>query len=83
MYATIEYDSNSFGINLYRIVNIKKATINKITEFSSIQYSEKPLFAERLIVNSDGKNYWYTTHNVSDYEFADYNVAGSDRCWNK
>ena len=85
MFATIDYSSNQWGISLYRIVNIKTTAATKITEFSSIKYSTKPMVTERLILNyseSDGanENYWYTTDPTANYSF-NYTTADSDRCW--
>jgi hypothetical protein len=70
---------------LYRIINIKTTAADKITEFSSIKYSTKPMVTERLILNYselDGanENYWYTTDPVTNYGF-NYTTADSDRCW--
>lgn len=85
MFATIDYNSNQWGISLYRIVNIKTTAATKITEFSSIKYSTKPMVTERLILNyseSEGanENYWYTTDPTTNYSF-NYTTADSDRCW--
>lgn len=85
MFATIKSDANAWNIDLYRIVNIKKTDAIKITEFSSVNYSTKPMVLERLILSYDrntgtNKNYWYTEHPTSDYRF-DYKTEDSDRCW--
>lgn len=85
MFATVDYiaDSNKWGISLYRIVNIKETAAQKVTEFSSIKYSTKPMVTERLVLYyKDGanENYWYTNNETSDYSFVYTNVE-SDRCW--
>ena len=85
MFATIDYSYNQWGISLYRIVNIKTTAATKITEFSSIKYSIKPMVTERLILNyseSEGanENYWYTTDPTANYSF-NYTTTDSDRCW--
>ena len=87
MFATIKPGESSWNISLYRIINIKKTDKDKITEFSSINYSTKPVVLERLILKYDttsgsNKNYWYTESEPSDYSFnyKDTNTK-SDRCW--
>ena len=86
MFATIKSGTNKWNIDLYRIVNIKKTDATKITEFSSVKYSKKPMVLERLILSYDtttgtNKNYWYTEKTIDDYDF-DYINESSDRCWN-
>lgn len=85
MFATIDFVDSYWGISLYRIINIKTTAATKITEFSSIKYSSKPMVTEKLILSYDDStgandNYWYTTNPVSDYQF-DYTNEDSDRCW--
>lgn len=83
MFATIKFDNNQWGISLYRIINIKKTALTKITEFSSKKFATKPIVTERLIINNDDNkknNYWYTTSSINNYEF-DYTKDDSDRCW--
>jgi hypothetical protein len=89
MFATVDFVSgvdNYWGISLYRIINIKTTAATKVTEFSSKDYSTKPMVTERLILhyNNTGKvndNYWYTKDSTDSYSF-DYTNVNSDRCWN-
>lgn len=98
MFATIKFNNleNAFDISLYRIVNIKKTTAAKITEFSYNKESKKPMVTEQLILgtlvsnqqNDDGsinknkvvENYWFTSSPKTKYDF-DYTDGSSDRCW--
>lgn len=89
MFATIIKNKNekNWDISLYRIVNIKQTQATKIVEFSSRNYSKKPMVTERLVLNyntdqNKNDNYWYTEKDPSNYEF-DYTLNASDRCWGK
>ena len=66
MYATFEYDANTIKANLYRVVNVKKETLqstNKvnITEFSETAYATADIYSEKLLFftkDNVSQNYW-------------------------
>lgn len=87
MFATIKDGGTTWNIDLYRVINIKKTEAIAVKEFSSVNYSTKPVILERLVlkyntVEGVNENYWYTQNDSSDYDF-DYTTTESDRCWEK
>ena len=55
MYVVYTYGTGVINIDLYRIVNIKLTAAAKITEFTELDYSTKPMLSEKLLINLEEK----------------------------
>ena len=55
MYVVYTYGTGVINIDLYRVVNIKLTAAAKITEFTELDYSTKPMLSEKLLINLEEK----------------------------